>query len=69
MPSRSALGWGVVFVVLVVLAIPWFLWNDASIVAGLPVWVWWHVGWMVVTAAAFAAFARRGWGTFARVAK
>ncbi|CQH59835.1 DUF3311 family protein [Halobacterium hubeiense] len=69
MSSRSALGWGIVFVVLVALAIPWFLWNDASMVAGLPVWVWWHVGWMVVTTAAFAAFARRDWGTFAGVAK
>ncbi|WP_336036433.1 DUF3311 domain-containing protein [Halobacterium yunchengense] len=67
MAWRSALGWGIVFVVLVAFAIPWFLWNDASMVAGLPVWLWWHVAWMLVTAVAFAAFARRGWGTFAEV--
>ncbi|MCG1003872.1 MULTISPECIES: DUF3311 domain-containing protein [Halobacterium] len=69
MPSRSAVGWGIGFVVLAALAIPWFLWDDASMVAGLPVWIWWHIGWMVVTAAAFAVFARRDWGLFAGVAR
>ena len=67
MALRSAFGWGIVFVVLVAFAIPWFLWQDASMVAGIPVWVWWHVAWMVLTAAVFALFARRNWGTFVEV--
>ena len=54
--------WGGAFAVLVALAVPWFLWRDATVVAGLPLWVWWHVGWMVVAAATFAAFADRAWG-------
>ena len=69
MTSRAALGWGVVFAVLVALSIPWFLWRNATTVAGLPVWLWWHVVWMGVTAAAFALFARRDWGTFVEVGR
>ncbi|AHG04559.1 hypothetical protein HALDL1_13905 [Halobacterium sp. DL1] len=69
MTSRAALGWGVVFAVLVALSIPWFLWRNATTVAGLPVWLWWHVAWMGVTAAAFALFARRDWGTFVEVGR
>jgi hypothetical protein len=67
MPSRSALVWGTVFAVLVTFAIPWFMWRDATTVAGLPAWIWWHVGWLCLTAGAFAVFARRGWGTFVGV--
>lgn len=69
MPSRSALGWGIVFVVLVAFAIPWFLWGDETMVAGLPVWIWWHVAWMGVTALVFAVFASRDWGTFVEVSR
>lgn len=54
--------WTVVGLLLVGLAIPWFLWGNAAVVAGLPLWLWWHVGWMVLTAAVFALFARRAWG-------
>jgi hypothetical protein len=32
--------------VLVALAVPWFLWGSGRVVAGLPVWVWWHIGLM-----------------------
>jgi hypothetical protein len=63
MPGRYAkLLWGAVFVVLIAFAVPWFLWRDASVVAGLPVWLWWHVGWLAVTALAFYAFSQRAWG-------
>ena len=64
MPSRSAVVWGIVFALLVAFAIPWFMWRDAATVAGLPVWLWWHVGWLCLTAVAFALFARRDWGAF-----
>ena len=50
------------FTVLVVLSVPWFLWGDASVAFGLPVWLWWHVGWMFLTAAVFSVFAARAWG-------
>ena len=55
-------GWVAVAVVLSALAIPWFLWNDATIVAGLPLWLWWHVGWMGLVSIVFWVFARRAWG-------
>lgn len=55
--------WIVVAIVLVALSIPWFLWGNATVVAGLPVWIWWHVGWMGVTVIAFWLFTRRAWGT------
>lgn len=60
---RFELGlWAVVGTVLAALAIPWFMWGDATVVAGLPAWVWWHVGWMVLVALVFALFANRAWG-------
>jgi len=65
MPSRTeSIVWGVVFVVLMAFAVPWFLWGSSNVVAGLPVWLWWHIGWMVVASLAFAVFARRGWGVW-----
>lgn len=54
--------WGVVALVLITLAVPWFLWRDGSVAAGLPVWVWWHVGWMALAAVVFGLFANRAWG-------
>jgi hypothetical protein len=60
--SKEKLLWTLVAVVLVVLAVPWFLWGSSSVVAGLPVWIWWHVGWMALTALVFAVFARQAWG-------
>lgn len=57
---RAAL-WTFVFVVLAVFAIPWFLWGDSRVVAGLPLWLWWHVGWMGVSTVAFYVFTRTAW--------
>ena len=54
--------WGVVALVLVALAVPWFMWRDASVTFGLPVWLWWHVGWMALAAVVFGLFANRAWG-------
>jgi hypothetical protein len=62
MVRQRAAGWAAVFTTLVVLSVPWFLWGDATVAFGLPVWLWWHVGWMFVTAVAFAVFASRAWG-------
>jgi hypothetical protein len=55
-------GWIAVAVALSALAIPWFLWNDATVVAGIPLWLWWHVGWMVLASVVFWLFARHAWG-------
>ena len=54
--------WPVVLVALAAFAVPWFLWRDATVVAGLPLWLWWHVGWMALAAGVFWLFARRAWG-------
>jgi len=58
---RRDLLWLPVFAVLVALAVPWFLWRDATVVAGLPLWLWWHVGWMGLCAVAFHLFTRGAW--------
>ncbi|MFW5955939.1 MAG: DUF3311 domain-containing protein [Halorhabdus sp.] len=60
--ARTGRFWGFVAVVLSALAIPWFLWGSDVVVAGLPIWLWWHIGWMGVTALAFYAFTRIAWG-------
>lgn len=54
--------WALVFAVIVAFAVPWFLWRDATVVAGLPIWLWWHIGWLVLTSATFYAFSKRDWG-------
>lgn len=59
---RELLGWTATALVLVTLAVPWFLWRDATVVAGLPLWVWWHVGWMVLASVVFYVFTERAWG-------
>ena len=56
------LAWTVVFALLVTFSIPWFLWGNDGIAYGLPIWLWWHVGWMGVAALAFGVFTRRAWG-------
>lgn len=60
--SNATIGWTVVALVLVALAVPWFLWGESGVVAGLPTWVWWHIGWLSLSAGVFAVFTRRAWG-------
>jgi len=65
MPNRTeSIAWAVVFALLIGLAIPWFLWGSATVIAGLPLWLWWHVGWMLLAALAFRVFAERAWGVW-----
>ncbi|WP_132057776.1 DUF3311 domain-containing protein [Halorussus amylolyticus] len=58
----EAIGWAAAFAAVVALSIPWFMWRDSTVAAGLPVWLWWHIGWMGVATVVFAAFAKRAWG-------
>lgn len=58
----ALLGWAAGAFVLAALTVPWFLWRDSSVVAGLPMWLWWHVGWMCLASISFYAFTRYGWG-------
>ncbi|EMA27440.1 DUF3311 domain-containing protein [Halobiforma nitratireducens] len=62
MRRLELVGWIAVAVVLSALSIPWFLWGDATLVAGVPLWLWWHVGWMLLASVVFWLFARRAWG-------
>ncbi len=55
-------GWAALMGLLIALAIPWFLWGDSRTALGLPLWLWWHIGWMIVTAFVFWLFTRRAWG-------
>lgn len=54
-------GWVVVFSLLIILAVPWFLWGSETVVGGLPLWLWWHIGWMGLTAFVFYLFTRDAW--------
>ena len=62
MSTARIAGWAVVALVLMALAVPWFLWGDAGTAAGLPLWLWWHIGWMGLSSVVFAVFARTDWG-------
>jgi len=62
MSTVRTVGWAVVALVLMALAVPWFLWDNSAIAAGLPVWLWWHIGWMALASVVFAVFARTDWG-------
>lgn len=61
--TREASLWFAVFAILIALAIPWFLWGTGTVVAGLPLWLWWHIGWLGLSAVLFTLFAHRAWGT------
>lgn len=54
--------WIGVFAVLITFAIPWSLWGSSRVIAGLPVWLWWHIGWMGLASLVFWLFSRRAWG-------
>ncbi|WP_266078746.1 DUF3311 domain-containing protein [Haladaptatus caseinilyticus] len=60
--DSARIGWMVVFAVIIALTIPWFLWGDGQVLYGLPVWLWWHIGWMAVVSLVFKLFADRAWG-------
>ncbi|ADB62122.1 hypothetical protein Htur_3258 [Haloterrigena turkmenica DSM 5511] len=62
MRRLQLLGWTAVGTALCALAVPWFLWGDSTVVAGLPLWLWWHVGWMGLASVVFWTFAQRAWG-------
>lgn len=52
--------WIATFAILVAFAVPWPLWGVDRVVAGLPVWIWWHVAWLGLCTALFALFVRSG---------
>jgi len=57
---RRDIVWIPTFALLVAFAVPWPLWGVDRVVAGLPVWIWWHVAWLGLCAALFARVARSG---------
>jgi hypothetical protein len=60
--TLAAASWGVVFLLVVLLAVPWFMWRSARVAYGLPLWLWWHIGWMAFASIVFYAFGRTAWG-------
>ena len=62
MSRRARLAaWIVGFAAFMVMGVPWFLWGSSTVRFGLPLWVWYHVGWLVGAAVVFWAFARWFW--------
>lgn len=59
--KRTDFMWILAFAVLVAFAVPWFLWRDATTIAGLPLWLWWHVAWMALASVTFYGFTRGAW--------
>ncbi|WP_280535584.1 DUF3311 domain-containing protein [Halopenitus sp. POP-27] len=59
--SRRDLAWIFTFVILVAFAVPWFLWGTGTVIAGLPVWLWWHIGWLGLCSVVFYLFTRTAW--------
>ncbi len=57
---KRNIAWTATFAILVAFAVPWPLWGIDLVVAGLPVWIWWHVGWLVLCSALFYAFVETG---------
>lgn len=60
--ARERVGWALVFGTILAFTVPWFLWGNRQVIAGLPVWLWWHIGWMILAAVVFRLFAQRAWG-------
>lgn len=58
----TRIAWASAFVVLVVFAVPWFLWGDDRLALGLPLWLWWHILWMGLASITFWVFVHRAWG-------
>ena len=54
--------WALIGLVLIVLAVPWFWWRSETVVAGFPIWIWWHVGWLGLASVVFYIFTQRAWG-------
>lgn len=66
--TKRDAGWVVAFAVLLGLAVPWFLWGNDTTVAGLPIWLWWHIGWMGLAAVVFHMFTQQAWDRMMGVA-
>ena len=58
--SQSDLVWIPTFAVLVAFAVPWPLWGVDLVIAGLPVWIWWHVAWLGLCTVLVRRFVRSG---------
>ena len=53
--------WLLIGAVLAVAAVPWWLWQTPLRWGPLPVYVWYHIGWMGLVTLVFIRFARRWW--------
>ena len=38
------------------------MWRSDAVVAGLPVWIWWHISWLILASVVFYVFTQRAWG-------
>lgn len=60
--AAKSYGWVIALGLLIVFAVPWFLWGDSRIALGLPLWLWWHILWLMLATVVFWAFGNRAWG-------
>lgn len=59
--SKHTIVWAGIFTILTIFAVPWFLWGNETIIAGLPIWLWWHIGWMGLASVIFYLFTKTAW--------
>ena len=53
--------WVVVFFITTVMGVPWFLWGSSLLFIGIPLWVWYHVGWLLFAVFLFWLFVKTYW--------
>lgn len=57
------IGWLLVWVVLVILSLDFFNWGRTPrLYFGLPGWLWWEVGLVLLVAISFGILTRFAWG-------
>lgn len=59
--TRAKVLWVAIFLVTMVMGVPWFLWRSSRLFMGIPVWVWYHIGWLLFLVFLFWLFVRTYW--------
>jgi len=58
---KKGIFWAIALFIIMVMGVPWFLWGSSFLFLGIPVWVWYHVGWLFLVTIIFWIFVRTFW--------
>jgi hypothetical protein len=59
--SKIKMFWIVIFFITMVMGVPWFFWGSARLFMGIPLWVWYHTGWLLFLIFLFWLFVKTYW--------